>query len=150
MRNLILFLIFFFTLNCSINKVSNLHGFSSIDKKVDKIELNKSNKNDVRKIIGPPSSKSTFNDVWLYLERKKTNQSLFKLGKKNISTNNILIIEFSNMGLVKDKTLLDLNDMNDIKIAEKKTKKKFAQDNTVYNILSTLRDKINAPTRQKK
>jgi len=85
MRNLIILLIFFFTLNCSINKVSNLHGFSSIDRKVDKIELNKSNKNDVRKIIGPPSSKSTFNDIWLYVERKKTNQSLFKLGKKKIS-----------------------------------------------------------------
>tara|TARA_Y100000992_G_C20879426_1_gene311101 strand:+ start:47 stop:499 length:453 start_codon:yes stop_codon:yes gene_type:complete len=150
MKKLNLFLIFFFTLNCSINKVSNLHGFSSIDAKVDKIQLNKTNKNDVRNIIGPPSSKSTFNDLWLYVERKKTNQSLFKLGKKNISTNNLLIIEFNKMGLVKEKTLLDLNDMNDIKIADIKTEKKFSQDNFVYNLLSTLRDKINAPTRQKK
>ena len=150
MRNFIILLLFFFTLNCSLNKVSNSHGFSSIDKKIDKIEINKSNKNDVRKIIGPPSSKSSFNEIWLYLERQKTNQSLFKLGKKNISKNNILIIEFNNMGLVKEKTLLNLNDMNDIKIAEKKTNKKFSQDNFVYNILSTLRDKINAPSRQKK
>ena len=149
MRNLYILILFFFTLNCSINKVSNLHGFRFIDTKLDKIELNKSNKNDVRKIIGPPSSKSTFNDSWLYFERKKTNQSLFKLGKKSISRNNILIIEFNNMGLVKDKTLLDLNDMNDIKIAEKKTEKEFAQDNFVYNLLSTLRNKINAPTRRK-
>ena len=150
MRNLFLLIIFFFTLNCSINKVSNLHGFRFVDTKFNKIELNKSNKNDVRKIIGPPSSKSTFNDTWLYFERKKTNQSLFKLGKKNISRNNVLIIEFNNLGLVKDKTLLDLNDMNDIKIAEKKTKKEFSQDNFVYNLLSTLRNKINAPTRRKK
>ena len=150
MRNLFFLVLFFFTLNCSINKVSNLHGFRFVDTKLDKIELNKSNKNDVRKIIGPPSSKSTFNDTWLYFERKKTNQSLFKLGKKNISRNNILIIEFNNMGLVKDKKLLDLNDMNNIKIAEQKTKKKFAQDNFVYNLLSTLRNKINAPTRRKK
>ncbi len=150
MRYFIILFLFFFTLNCSINKVSNTHGFSSIDRKIDKIEINKSNKNDVRKIIGPPSSKSSFNEIWLYLERKKTNQSLFKLGKKNISKNNILIIEFNNMGLVKEKTLLNLNDMNDVKIAEKKTKKKFSQDNFVYNILSTLRDKINAPTRQRK
>ena len=150
MRNLFLIILFFFTLNCSINKVSNLHGFRFIDTKLDKIELNKSNKNDVRQIIGPPSSKSTFNNTWLYFERKKTNQSLFKLGKKNISRNNILIIEFNNMGLVKDKKLLDLNDMNNIKIAEQKTEKKFAQDNFVYNLLSTLRNKINAPTRRKK
>ena len=150
MRNLFLLIIFFFTLNCSINKVSNLHGFRFVDTKLDKIELNKSNKNDVRKIIGPPSSKSTFNDTWLYFERKKTNQSLFKLGKKSISRNNILIIDFNKMGLVKDKTLLNLNDMNDIKIAEKKTEKKFTQNNFVYNLLSTLRNKINAPTRRKK
>ena len=149
MRNLFLFILFFFTLNCSINKVSNLHGFRFIDTKLEKIELNKSNKNDVRKIIGPPSSISTFDDAWLYFERKKTNQSIFKLGKKKISRNNILIIEFNNMGLVKDKVLLDLNDMNDIKIAEKKTKKDFSQDSFVYNLLSTLRDKINAPTRRK-
>ena len=149
MRNLFLLILFLFTLNCSINKVSNLHGFRFVDTKIDKIELNKSNKNDVRKIIGPPSSKSAFNDTWLYFERKKTNQSLFKLGKKNISRNNILIIEFNNMGLVKDKVLLDLSDMNDIKIAEKKTEKDFSQDSFVYNLLSTLRDKINAPTRRK-
>ena len=149
MRNLFFFILFFFTLNCSINKVSNLHGFRFVDTKLDKIELNKSNKNDVRKIIGPPSSKSTFNNSWLYFERKKTNQSLFKLGKKTISRNNILIIEFNKMGLVKDKTLLNLNDMNDIKIAEKKTEKDFTQDNFIYNLLSTLRNKINAPTRRR-
>ena len=149
MRNLFLLVIFFFTLNCSINKVSNLHGFRFIDTKLEKIELNISNKNDVRKIIGPPSSISAFDETWLYFERKKTNQSLFKLGKKKISRNNILIIEFNKMGLVKDKVLLDLNDMNDIKIAEKKTKKDFSQDSFVYNLLSTLRDKINAPTRRK-
>ena len=53
------------------------------------------------------------------------------------------------MGLVKDKTLLNLNDMNDIEIAEKKTEKDFTQDNFIYNLLSTLRNKINAPTRRK-
>ena len=50
----------------------------------------------------------------------------------------------------RKKNFLNLDDMNDIKIAEKKTIKKFEQDNFVYNILSTLREKINAPTRKKK
>ncbi len=54
------------------------------------------------------------------------------------------------MGLVSKKQLLDLNDMNDIKIAEKKTEKKFSQDNFVYNILTTIREKINAPRRNNK
>ena len=78
MRILILISLFFFTLNCSTNKVSNLHGFSSIDRKIDKIKLNKSNKTDVRKIIGPTSSKRAFNDIWSNDERKKTNKTIFK------------------------------------------------------------------------
>mgnify|MGYP001485021883 FL=1 len=142
--------IFFFTLNCSINKVSNTHGFRFIDKKYDEILLNKTNKNDIRNSIGPPSSISKFGDTWFYIERRKTNQSLFKLGKKKISSNNIIILEFNNMGMVSKKKLLDLSNMNDLKIAEKMTEKKFSQDNMIYNVLTTLREKINAPTRRKK
>ena len=142
--------IFFFTLNCSINKVSNTHGFRFIEKKYDEILLNKTNKNDIRNSIGPPSSISKFGDTWFYIERRKTNQSLFKLGKKKISSNNIIILEFNNMGMVSKKKLLDLSNMNDLKIAEKMTEKKFSQDNMIYNVLTTLREKINAPTRRKK
>tara|TARA_A100001011_G_scaffold397574_1_gene499036 strand:- start:42 stop:494 length:453 start_codon:yes stop_codon:yes gene_type:complete len=150
MKNLTLAFILLFTLNCSINKVSNLHGFRFIEGKYDQIILSKTNKNDVRKLIGPPSSVSKFDDVWFYIERKKTNRSLFKLGTKKITSNNIIILEFDNKGLVFDKKFLDLNDMNDIEIVEEKTKKKFDQNNLIYNILSTLREKINAPTRRDK
>ena len=150
MKLISFFFLFFFTLNCSINKVSNTHGFRLIENKYNKIQLNKSNKNDVRKLIGPPSSISKFNDTWFYIEREKTNQSIFKIGKKKISNNNIVVVEFNKMGIVSDKKLLNLNDLNDIKMAEAKTKKKFAQDNRLYNILSTLREKINAPTRNRK
>ena len=150
MKYIFLLFIFFFTLNCSINKVTNTHGVRLIDKKFDKILLNKSNKNDIRKIIGPPSSISKFDNIWFYIERKKTNQSLLKLGKKKISSNNILILEFNDLGLVKNKRIFDINDMNDLEIAKKITQKNFSQDNLVYNVLSTLREKINAPTRRKK
>ncbi len=150
MKNIFIFLTFLLTLNCSINKVSNNHGFTLLEKKFNKIIKNKSNKNDARKIIGPPSSISNFGDMWFYIERKKTNQSLFKLGKKKINVNNILILEFNSMGIISEKTLLNLNDMNNIKIAEQKTLKKFNQDSIVYNVLSTLREKINAPTRRNK
>ena len=145
-----MFILFLFTLNCSINKVSKTHGFRLLETKYEQIILNKTNKNDVRKIIGPPSSRSAFDDSWIYIERQKTNQSLIKLGNKKIKRNNIIIIEFNSMGLVSNKNLLDLNDMNDLKIAEVKTNKKYGQDDFVYNILSTLREKINAPTRKKK
>ena len=150
MKYILYLSLFLFTLNCSINKVSNIHGFRLLDTKSEKLLISKTNKNDVRKILGPPSSISKFDDIWFYIERKKTNQKIFKLGKKKISKNNVLIIEFDNKGIVISKEILDINDMNEIKIADKKTIKKYEQDNMIYNILSTLREKINAPTRNKK
>ena len=150
MKVYLLISLFLFTLNCSINKVSNLHGYRSMEDKFEKIIPAKSNKNDLRKLIGPPSSVSKFDDIWFYIERKKTNQTLLKLGKKKLAKNNILIIEFNKMGMVLNKELLNLDNMNDIKKAEATTNKKFDQDNVLSDILSTLREKINAPTRRKK
>ena len=144
MKNIFLIILFFFTINCSVNKVSNTHGFRFLEIKSDKILVNKTNKNDVKKLVGPPSSVSNFDDIWLYIERIKTNQSIYKLGKKKILKNNILILEFNSMGLVSSKKFLKLEDMNDIKIAEKMTYKKFKNENKLYDILSTLRNKLNA------
>ena len=89
---IIILLIFLLTTNCSLNKVSNIHGFRFLDVKYDKIKLNITNKNDIRKLIGPPSSISSFDKTWIFVERKKTNQSLMKLGKKKISKNYILLL----------------------------------------------------------
>ena len=144
MKNISLIILFFFTINCSVNNVSNTHGFRFLETKSDNILINKTNKNDLKKLIGPPSSVSNFNDIWIYIERKKTNQSIYKFGKKRISKNNILMLEFNSMGLVSSKKFLKLEDMNDIKIAEKMTYKKFKNENKLYDILSTLRNKLNA------
>ena len=143
-------IILFFVINCSGNKVSNHHGSKLLYSKYDKIQINVTNKNDLIKIIGPPSSISTFDkNKWFYIERKKTNQSLFKLGIKKISKNNILLVQFNNQGIVKDKRLINLDNMNDIKYVKKITQKDFEQDNTIYNIFSSMREKINAPARNR-
>ncbi len=150
MKYIYLSFIFLFTLNCSLNKVSNSHGARFIENKYDKILLNKTNKNDVRNLIGPPSSVSNFSGNWFFIERIKTNSSLFRLGKKKMLSNNILILEFNSMGLVSNKYLLNIKDMNDIEKLEKITEKKYAQDNMLNDIIKTLREKINAPTRRNK
>ena len=148
MKYTLLSLLFLFILNCSVNKVSNLHGSRFIDTKYDNIVLNKTNKNDIRKLIGPPSSISEFTGNWFYIERKKTNQSLLKIGKKKIIKNNILILEFDTMGMVTKKDLLNINDMRDIKLSKEITTKKYGQDNALYDILSSIRDKLNSPSRR--
>ena len=98
----ILILILFFTLSCSLNKVKNNHGVLSLESKISKIKVNKSNTNDIISIFGPPSTKSTFdNNLWIYIERKKTNRSVFSLGNKKIVKNNVAILEIDNKGILK-------------------------------------------------
>jgi len=149
MRKFIIFL-FLFTLNCSSNKVSNNHGFISLQSKFEKITVNKTNKNDILNIIGPPSSVSSFdNNKWFYIQRMKTNQSLFKLGVKKINKNNILIVKFDNKGILNYKTILNVNDMNDIKYTKDITEKEFKQNDLLFKIFSSVREKANAPTRNR-
>jgi len=147
MRIFFIFL-FLFTLNCSANKASNNHGFISLQAKFEKITINKTNKNDILSIIGPPSSISNFDkNKWFYIQRIKTNQSLFKLGIKKIDENNILIVKFNNKGILADKKILNLSDMNDVKYVKYITEKEFKQNNVLYKIFSSLREKANAPSR---
>ena len=149
MKILLLFL-FLFTLNCSTNKVSKNHGFKSLETKFEKIVINQTNKNDIIDLIGSPSTKSDFNkNKWFYIERRKTNQSLIKLGYKKIEKNNILMVEFNNRGILTNKKIFNMDDMNEIKYVKSLTHKEFKQNNFLYNILTSVREKINAPARNR-
>ena len=141
---------FIIIINCSGNKVSNYHGSKLLDVKYKKLQVNVTNRNDIIKIIGPPSSISDFNkNKWFYFERLKTNQSLFKLGTQKFEKNNIIVVELNDKGILKSKKLLDLNDMNDIKYIKTLTTKEFKNDNILYSVFSSLREKINAPMKNK-
>tara|TARA_B100000674_G_scaffold489348_1_gene503187 strand:- start:100 stop:555 length:456 start_codon:yes stop_codon:yes gene_type:complete len=145
---LLIILLFIFTYNCQGNKVANYHGNKSLEKKFDLLDENLTNKNDLIKIMGYPSTISDFDkNKWFYIERLKTNQSLFKLGRQKIKKNNILIVQLNNKGILKKKKLLNLDNMNDIKFLENTTGKDFSKNNTLYEVFSSLREKINAPTR---
>ena len=147
---ILILIVFIFTLNCSTNKVAKIHGYRSIENKYQKLNVNMNNKNDVKRLVGPPSSISKFDNKWFYIEREKTNQSIVKLGTKKIIKNNVLILEFDNLGILKNKEILTVDNMNDIKIAKNKTQKKYKQNNLIYNVFSSFREKINAPTRNRK
>ena len=150
MRIFLLF-IFFIIINCSGNKVTNYHGAKLLEEKFDEIKVNISNKNDLIKIIGPPSTISDFNpNKWFYIERLKTNQSLFKLGNQVIKKNNILIVELNEKGILKNKNLLNLDNMNDIKYLKDVTAKDFKKKEKILSgVLSSFREKINAPMRNR-
>ena len=146
----VIIIIFLFIVNCSGNKVSNFHGSKQLETKFNIIKVSKTNKNDLVKLIGPPSSVSDFdNNKWFYIERLKTNQSLIKLGNQKIEKNNVLIVQLDNSGIVREKKLLDLENMKDIKYLNATTEKDFKNESVLYNIFSSLREKINAPSKNR-
>ena len=147
----IIILLLFFTLSCSLNKVKNNHGVLSLEKKINKIKIDKSNINDIINIFGPPSTKSSFdNNVWIYIERKKINRSIFKLGNKKIVKNNVAVLEINSKGILKKKEIYDLSKMKKYKFSEDITGNTYKKDSYIYGVLTSLREKINAPAKRKK
>ncbi len=102
-------------------------------------------------LLGAPSSKSTFdNDLWIYIERKTDQSSLSKLGSERIILNNVLLLEISNKGLLKEKKFFNLNNMKEIKITERTTESQYKKKTFIYDFLSSLRQKINDPLGKRK
>ena len=137
--------------NCTLNKVVQHHGVHNLEKKQLKLRVNNSNKNDIIKIIGPPSTKSSFeNDVFIYIERKTSSSKLSKLGKKILLVNNVLVLEINNKGILIDKKFYDKNSMQQIDFAENTTNTDYTKRSFIYNFLSSLRTKIDDPLGKKR
>ncbi len=122
------------------------HGVPFLEKKQASLSINKSNKNDIRQLLGNPSTKSKFdNDVWIYIERKQTQSKLKNLGRMKIIKNDILVLEIDNYGVLKKKNFYNIDDMNDIKIVEATTEAGFKRNSFIYDFMSSMRQKINDP-----
>ena len=140
-----------FLSNCTLNKVVQHHGVHNLEKKQLKLKVNSSNKNDITKIIGPASTKSSFdNDVFIYIERKTSSSKLTKLGKKKLLTNNVLILEMDEKGILVSKKFYDKNDMKNIEFEESITSTDYSKRSFIYNFLSSLRTKIDDPLGKKR
>ena len=152
MKKVLLFIfIIVFTSNCSLNKVIQHHGVHNLDKKQTKLKINDSNKNDILELIGPPSTKSTFeNEVYIYIERKTSSSKLTKLGKKKLLKNNVLVLEIDNKGLLVSKKFYDIKDMQNIEFDDNITSVNYSKKSFIYNFLSTLRQKIDDPLGKKR
>ena len=132
--------------NCSFKKVVDHHGVPFLEKKQKQLMINKTTSNDVRKILGTPSTRSKFdNDVWIYIERKQTQSRLRNLGQMKIFKNNVLVLEIDNYGILKKKEFYNMEDMKKIKIAEETTEANFSRNSFIYEFMSSMRQKINDP-----
>ncbi len=113
--------------------------------------INKTNKNDIFALIGPPSTKSTFdNDVYIYIERKTSSTKLSKLGKKRLIKNDVLVLEIDNKGILLTKNFYNKNDMNELDFDKNITGVNYSKRSFIYNFLSSVRQKIDDPLGKKR
>ena len=134
-----------------MNKVVHHHGVHNLEKKQTKLKVNYTNKNDIVKLIGPPSTKSTFdNDIYIYIERKTSSSKLTKLGKRKLLTNNVLVLEINNNGLLLSKKFLNKDDMNKIEFDESVTGINYSKKSFIYNFLSSVRQMVDDPLGKKR
>ena len=147
MKNYLLpIFIFFFITNCTLNKVVMHHGVHFLDKKQSKLVLNTSNKNEIISLLGSPSTTGTFNNaMWIYIERNTSSSRLTKLGQKKLLTNNILVLELDNKGILVEKIFLTKEDMLEIDFSRDSTEMSFLKTSFVYDFLSSMRQKVNDP-----
>ena len=132
--------------NCSFKKVVKHHGVPFLDKKQKQLIIDQSTSNDIRKILGTPSTRSKFdNDIWIYIERKQTQSKLRNLGRMKIFKNDVLVLEIDNAGILKKKEFYNMEDMEKIKVVEDTTEATFARNSFIYDFMSSMRQKINDP-----
>ena len=146
---LYIFFIIFVTTSCSLKPIDNYHGVAFLEKKQEELLINKTNKNDIIKILGSPSTESILeNDLWIYIENRKSKSSLFKLGKEITLSSNVLVLEINKKGLLKNKKFYNIDDQNELSFNKDKTLMSD-KDSFVYGVISSLRQKIDSPKRNK-
>ena len=115
-----------FLTSCKLNKVVKHHGIHNLETKSKELFINETNINQIRNLLGPPSSTSYFDkDILIYLERKTSNSKLLKLGKKKLIANNILLLEVDNRGMLINKEFLNQDDLNKLEFTKKNNQKNY-------------------------
>ena len=148
---IILIILTIFLSSCKLNKIVNHHGIHNLELKSEKLLINETNINDIKKILGPPSSTSYFdNDLFIYLERKTSNSKLLKLGKKKLLVSNLLLLEIDNRGILVNKRFLSKNDLNELKISKKETGLNTQERSIISQALSNIIDKLDDPLGKKR
>ena len=146
MHKVIFIVILLLLSNCQRNQIINTHGVPFLDKKHKQLIIEKTNKNDVKKALGHPSTVATFdNSIWIYIERTYTKGKLLKFGQNITSKNNVLALEFDEYGILTKKDFYNKKHINEINFTEDTTETITREKNFVYSFLSSLRQKINKP-----
>ena len=146
LKFLLIFISTILLTNCSFKKVDKHHGVPFLEEKQKLLVIDETNKNEIRKILGSPSSTSLFdNDVWIYVERKLTQSELKNFGRMKLIKNDVLVLEIDNKGILKSKSFYNKDDMENVQMVEATTEDGFRKKTFIYDFMSSMRQKMNDP-----
>ena len=141
--NIVFFILFIILNGCKLQEPSKNHGILFLENRSNKLIIDKSNKNDVLKVIGRPHSKSVNDDnIWFYMERTLTKGKYHKLGKHVLKTNNVLVLQFNKYGVLQLKELLTKDDIQKVSFTNETTKNELTKKSFVEKFLSSIKQKM--------
>ena len=139
----ILLLSFIILIGCQIQEPVKNHGILFLENRSKVLIVNKTNKNDVIKIIGQPHTRSLDDDqIWIYVERVLTKGKYHKLGQHVLKENNTLVLDFNKFGVLSSKKFYTKDDLKKIKFTEKSTENKLSKQSFVESFLQSVKQKM--------
>ena len=147
MKKTVLIILIFLTFSCKLTPVNKISGIQNIEEKIKKIDIGKSNKNDIIKILGYSIVSEPNNEnIWYYMEMQET-RNFF--GKKKITKELVLVLEFDNRSILYKKEIYDSNNKNQIFFDEDKTVSRTIDKNFVQDFLSSTRKRLQSAKKSK-
>ena len=142
-KSIFIIFILFFLENCQLREPSKIHGINFLNNRSDVLVVNKSNKNDVIKVLGKPHSKSLSDkDKWMYFERVITRGKMHKLGQNILKTNNVLELRFNARGVLVVKNFYDKESNKKVKMSKDETSNNVSQPSFVRKFLGSVKQKM--------
>ena len=141
----IIYIIFFliFLQNCSLKEPNKSHGINFLENREKILVVNKTNQNDVIKLIGNPHTISISDkNTWVYFERTISKGKLVKLGQEVLKKNNVLELKFDKYGILKNKKIYTKDDMKKVKYSTSTTENNVTQQSFVGKFLSSVKQKM--------
>jgi len=138
-----LLLLFIILSACQIQDPLKTHGIIYLENRSKKLIIDKTNKNDVIRIIGAPQIKNEIsNSDWIYVERVLSKGKYHELGKHKLEENNVLVLSFDKFGILTDKKLFKKEDIKKLKFTKKNTENDLSKKSFVQSFLESVRQKM--------
>ena len=120
-----------------------MHGINFLENREKILVVNKTNKNDVVKLIGKPHLISISHpNKWVYFQRTLTKGKLHKLGQNVLKENKVLELNFNKYGVLEGKKLYKKENMNKVAYSKSETKNEITKQSFVGKFLQSVKQKM--------